>query len=113
MAAKALQEAYDEKWPHLADRNGSTLNWSDGELALEKALDWPGLLAHCRQLTRAEPDNDVAWYALGFAYANLGRHQDAIKAHRETLRIDPDYANAWYALAVEYGEMGCHQDRAF
>lgn len=80
--------------------------WSDEAEALEKSRDWPGLLAHCRQWTRAEADTVAAWYALGFAYANLGRHQEAIEALREGLRFWPDNDYIWYALGFAYTNSG-------
>ncbi|MDP2046720.1 MAG: trypsin-like peptidase domain-containing protein, partial [Deltaproteobacteria bacterium] len=72
--------------------------WEDRAKALEKSRDWPGLLAHCRRWTQAEPRNDFAWFDLGFAYANLGRHREAVEAYREALRLKPDDADAWINL---------------
>ena len=66
--------------------------WKDRAEALEKAQDWPGLLAHCRRWTQAEPGNDFAWFSLGVAYGKLGRHREAIEAYREALRLKPDDA---------------------
>ena len=80
--------------------------WSDGAGALEKAQDWPGLLAHCRQWTQGEPDNVNAWYTLGLAYANLGRWGEAIEAYREALRLKPDYTLAWHNLGLAYAVSG-------
>jgi Flp pilus assembly protein TadD len=76
--------------------------WLDRALALEKVRDWPGLLAHCRQWTKAEPPNALAWSSFGFAYANLGRHREAIEAYQEALRLKPDYAEAWCNLGAAY-----------
>ena len=67
--------------------------WEDRAVALEKAQDWPGLLAHCRRWTQAEPGNAFAWFNLGVAYGKLGRHREAIEAYREALRLKPDYAD--------------------
>jgi hypothetical protein len=58
-------------------------HWSDQAGALAKGRDWPGLLAHCRRWTQAEPNNDLAWSSLGLAYGQLGRHREASEACRE------------------------------
>ena len=69
-------------------------DWADRAEALEKAKDWPGLLAHCLKWTKAEPGNGLAWYNLGDAYGKLGRHQEAVEAFREAVRLKPDFAGA-------------------
>jgi tetratricopeptide (TPR) repeat protein len=81
-------------------------SWFDRAEALEKAQDWPGLLAWGRRWTQAEPGNDDAWFSLGFAYGNLGRNQEAITAYREALRLKPDFVEAWCNLGVAYRKLG-------
>jgi tetratricopeptide (TPR) repeat protein len=78
--------------------------------ALTKAQDWQGLLAHCRLWTQAEPYNGLAWYNLGDAYGNLGRHREAIAAYRKALRFKPDETCIWNNLGAQYGKMGRHHD---
>jgi tetratricopeptide (TPR) repeat protein len=85
-------------------------NWLDRKAALEKAGDWPGLLAHCRLWTQAEPHNGLAWYNLGDAYGNFGRHREAIAAYRKALRLKPDETCVWNNLGAQYGKMGRHHD---
>jgi len=80
--------------------------WSDEAEALKKAQDSQGLVAHCRRWTQAEPGNDYAWFSLGFAYGNLGRHGEGIEAYREALRLKPKDVHAWWALAIAYEESG-------
>ncbi|MBW1992604.1 MAG: trypsin-like peptidase domain-containing protein [Deltaproteobacteria bacterium] len=80
--------------------------WLARAAALEKARNWPGLLEHCRNWVRAEPKNSTAWFVLGEAYGELGRHREEVEACREALRLQPDYAKAWYNLGVAYGELG-------
>jgi len=89
---------------------GGAGSWLDKAAALEKAGDYPGLLAHCRQWTRAEPGDALAWFSLGNAYGELGRHREAVEAYREALRLKPDYADAWYNLGVAYGKLGRHRE---
>lgn len=76
--------------------------WGGWAVALEKAQDWQGMLAHSLRWTQAEPGNAVAWDSLGVAYRNLGRNHEAIGAFREALRLKPDDANAWHGLALAY-----------
>jgi tetratricopeptide (TPR) repeat protein len=81
-------------------------SWGDRAVALEKARDWPGVLALCRRWTQAEPGNEDAWNSLGLAYGCLDRHQDAIAAYREAVRLKPDFAEAWNNLAIAYDLSG-------
>jgi|GEM_PF-1343770 tetratricopeptide (TPR) repeat protein len=85
-------------------------SWGDRAVALEKARDWPGVLALCRRWTQAEPGNEDAWNSLGLAYGCLDRHQDAIAAYREAVRLKPDDAEAWALLGGAYGHLDRHQD---
>jgi tetratricopeptide (TPR) repeat protein len=84
--------------------------WLYRKGALEKAGDWPGLLAHCRLWTQAEPYNGLAWYNLGDAYGNLGRHRETIAAYRKALRLKPDETYIWNNLGAQYGKMGRYHD---
>jgi tetratricopeptide (TPR) repeat protein len=84
--------------------------WSDRAEALEKARDWPGLLAHSRRWTQAEPGNVLAWHFLGATYAMLNRHREAVEANREALRLKPDYAEAWHNLGFAYFYMGRYRE---
>lgn len=80
--------------------------WGDRAVALEKARDLTGMLAHCRRWTQAEPNNEWAWFSLGVAYRNLERYREAIEAYREALRLKPDFATAWNNLGFAYQKMG-------
>jgi Flp pilus assembly protein TadD len=84
--------------------------WLDRAVALEKAGDWPGLLAHNRRWIQAEPGSDLAWFGLGNAYENLGRYREASEAFREAVRLKPDEVGNWYNLGHIYGELGCHHE---
>jgi Flp pilus assembly protein TadD len=80
--------------------------WGDRAVALEKARDFTGMLAHCRRWTQAEPNNEWAWFSLGVAYRNLERYREAIEAYREALRLKADFATAWNNLGFAYQKMG-------
>jgi len=84
--------------------------WGDRARALEKAQNWPGMLSHSRRWTKAEPGNELAWWALAFAYGEMGRNREAIEAYREALRLKPDFTPAWYNLGVSYRELGRYQE---
>ena len=63
-----------------------------------------------RRWTQAEPDNGYAWIDLGFAYSQLDRHQEALKAYREVLRIKPDNSKTLFVLGITYNQLGRHQE---
>lgn len=46
----------------------------------------------------ADPDNDMAWFSLGGAYAQAGRHADAAKAYTKCYELNPAMSKA-YQLA--------------
>jgi len=80
--------------------------WLVNGTALRKAEHWQDLMDHCQRWTKAEPGNALAWAGLGFACANLGRHNEEIKAYREALRLNPDDAATWNNLAIAYANSG-------
>jgi Fe-S cluster biosynthesis and repair protein YggX len=43
----------------------------------------------------ADPDNDMAWFSLGGAYAQAGRHADAAAAYTRCFTINPDMSKAF------------------
>jgi Fe-S cluster biosynthesis and repair protein YggX len=46
----------------------------------------------------ADPNNDMAWFSLGGAYAQAGRHADAAGAYQRCIEINPAMSKA-YQLA--------------
>jgi hypothetical protein len=84
--------------------------WFDRAKALEKARDWLGVIAHCRQWTQAEPSNALAWTSLGVAYAKLDRYREAIEASWKALRIKPDDADAWINLGFASANLGRYRE---
>jgi tetratricopeptide (TPR) repeat protein len=59
-----------------------------------------------KQTIRLNPDDAIAHYNLGFAYDQLGFHEEAREAYIQAIRIDPDYAEAHYRLGVDYVILG-------
>jgi tetratricopeptide (TPR) repeat protein len=84
--------------------------WYDRAVTLERARDWQGLLAHCRQWTKAEPGNYRAWCYLGLAYSNLRHPSEALRAFREGLRLKPDSFRALHDIGVAYLNLGRYQE---
>lgn len=48
----------------------------------------------------ADPNNDMAWFSLGQAYAQAGRHEDSARAFERCTQINPQMSKA-YQLAGE------------
>ncbi len=92
--------------PVVAKKGG--LDWLNRIAALEQKKDWRGLLKLTQQWVKSEPENDVAWFSVGFAYNNLRQHDQAIQAYREALRIQPEAADAWNNLGVAYNHLKQH-----
>jgi len=55
-----------------------------------------------KQTIRINPDDAIAHCNLGFAYDQLGFHEEAREAYIRAIRIDPDYAEAHYRLGLDY-----------
>ncbi len=84
----------------------STVDWINRAIELEKREDWPGLIAHCRRWTTAEPKNVSSWYSLGVAYHESGQTSRAIECYQKALSIDPEFADAWYNLGNVHRKSG-------
>ena len=44
---------------------------------------------YCRQNTRVEPENALAWERLGSAYLKAGKKEEAAESYRKSLSLDP------------------------
>ena len=51
-------------------------------------------IARLRELLGREPDDKVAWFSLGRALLELGRHEEAQAPLRRALALDPSYSAA-------------------
>ena len=60
----------------------------------------------CKQTIRINPNDAIAHCNLGFAYDQLGFHEEAREAYIQAIRIDPDYAEAHYRLGLDYVILG-------
>ena len=80
--------------------------WMAKATALEQKRDWPGLLSHAWEWTRAQPGEAAALFILGVAYDKSGQVEKAIEAYQQALRIHPENAGAWDFLGNAYGQSG-------
>jgi tetratricopeptide (TPR) repeat protein len=58
-------------------------------------------------------DSDLAalcWNNKGITFYNLGKYDEAIKAHDEAIRLDPKDADAWYSKGNALGQQGKYDD---
>jgi Flp pilus assembly protein TadD len=76
------------------------------------------LLTALESAVAARPRDDDAWAALGEAYANLKRRDDALSSWNTARALNPACARRWEACATLLGELGrmdeavAHFDRA-
>lgn len=81
-------------------------DWRDRGAKLEAMRDWPTLQDHALKWTKAEPENNMAWFALGLAYRNSFQNTKAIDALRQALHLNPELSEAWYNLGIAYAYLG-------
>jgi superkiller protein 3 len=62
------------------------------------------LRASASDLMNREPA--VAWSNLGWAYLELGEHQEAVRVLDQAVQLSPDLCLAWYRLGQARTEMG-------
>ena len=67
---------------------------------------YAGELEDAKEEVRKYPDDAKAHFLLGYAYGELGKHQEAIDSYKQAISIDPDYADAHYNLACSYSLLG-------
>ncbi len=98
--AALLEPASEEK--AIAKEVHEYLDWLTAAAALEQKEDWEELLRHAQARVQQHPDDEVAWFALGVAYANLGQYQKAVEAYQRAIAIEPDDARAWLGLGLAH-----------
>jgi cytochrome c-type biogenesis protein CcmH/NrfG len=82
------------------------ISWLNKAVELEGKNDWPGLLKHAQAWTRAQPQDWMAWAALGEAYGWLEQTTKAIEAYQHSLRINSEFAGPWFGLGLNYRREG-------
>lgn len=68
---------------------------------IRAASDVDEKVAEFKQEIKLNPSFSKAHYMLGLVYADLGKHEEAIKALKEAMKILPD-ADTHYKLGREY-----------
>ncbi len=80
--------------------------------ALANAHDVNGLVAYLEAWTKAEPNNDEAWYLLGAEYGSkyyglgLQRPRDAYAALHRAVALNPHRPEPWNVLGMITPELG-------
>jgi Fe-S cluster biosynthesis and repair protein YggX len=54
----------------------------------------------------ADPDNDMAWFSLGGAYAQAARHADAARAYRRCVELNPAFTKAFHLAGEALARAG-------
>lgn len=54
----------------------------------------------------ADPDNDMAWFSLGSAYADAGRHADAARAFERCIQLNGEFSKAYQLAGQAYLSAG-------
>ncbi len=57
----------------------------------------------------ADPDNDMAWFSLGGAYTQAGRHADAAAAYERCVALNPAMSKAYQLAGKAWIEAGDHE----
>jgi tetratricopeptide (TPR) repeat protein len=73
----------------------SEIDWLKGTISLhgKELRDW------CKMWTQAQPENSMAWVALGQSYSS---YKKAIGAYKQAIHINSEDASAWYFLGNCY-----------
>jgi cytochrome c-type biogenesis protein CcmH/NrfG len=80
--------------------------WLGQAQLLERQRNWNALLELGRQWSQAESGKALAWFVLGRAASELGRHDEAIAAYERVLRIEPDDIYSINNLGNAYRDSG-------
>jgi Fe-S cluster biosynthesis and repair protein YggX len=60
----------------------------------------------------ADPDNEMAWYSLGQAYAEAKRHADAARAFARCTQLNETFSKAYQLSGAEFIAAGLQEDAA-
>ena len=72
--------------------------------------DWPALLRVASQWTAAEPDNNEAWYELGYAQEQLKQPQLATASYQHALALEPGNTDAMFRLGLLAAQQGNREE---
>ena len=69
-------------------------------------MDIEQRIAQFENMAQADPDNEMAHYSLGSAYAQAGRHADAAASYVRCTEVSPDMSKAYQLGAASLIEAG-------
>ena len=70
---------------------------------------YAGEVEDAKEEVRNNPDDALAHFFLGVAYAELGMQKEAIGSLKQAIRIDPDHAKAHFNLGSAYYNSGMYK----
>ena len=73
---------------------------SDAPTDLEQRIE------RFEHMAQADPENEMAHFSLGNAYAQMNRHAEAAKAFEECTRLNPEMSKAWQLCGQEMVKAG-------
>lgn len=82
------------------------LTWSTKGDSLRINEDWPGLITHCEEWLKADPDEIGAHILLGMAHSKTGNYQKAIESYSIVAQSRPEDYTVWYLLGSLYVGIG-------
>ncbi len=50
------------------------------------------------------------YFAIGYAYNNLGHHEEALKSYEKAVGINREYHEAWNNMGIAYDELGQYEE---
>lgn len=59
-------------------------------------------IAQFENMAQADPDNEMAHFSLGGAYAQAGRHAESASAYEKCTRVSPEMSKAYQLAAEQY-----------
>lgn len=90
----------------VADKNIGTDPDLVAALGAVTSGDYARMLSHAQVLVKKYPEDSLAHFVVGLAYAFLNFTADAINAYQQAIKLKPDYADAWNNLGSVYRNSG-------
>ncbi len=69
-------------------------------------MDTTTRIAQFENMAQADPDNDMAHFSLGGAYAQADRHADAARAYLRCVEVNPGMSKAYQLAAASFIKTG-------
>jgi Flp pilus assembly protein TadD len=76
----------------------------------KRAKEWSVAAASFQKAVELKPGYPEAWNELGYAYRQLGKYPESVKAYDEALRLKPRFPEALEYLGEAYVKMGRMDD---